>query len=216
LWTAHPGWNNPLPEVFSETQLHVEGTTVPVATDQCEKVLLASGAPDGAIWPVPCYPAPIPQFCRGPEAVCYANRRGSEYTFTRAPGREDPPMHAADAAWPSEAEPHVRAVFDVWGWWDLTTRPVSVITVRSVENLRAAVFGTDERFLVVMRPRGAGASIMLRPQYDRMAGSLVDARTGAVVRDLHYAGPVGEAWTIDLPPDAAFLILGLTRGASAP
>ena len=216
LWTTHPGWNNPLPEVFSETQLHVEGTTVPVATDQCEKVLLASGAPDGAVWPVPCYPAPIPALCRGPEAVCYANRLGNEYAFVRAPGREDPPLHAPDAAWPTDAEPHVRALFDAWEWWDLTTRPASVVTVRSVQNVRAATFGTDERFLVVLRPGGAGASLMLRPQYEQMSGRLVDAQTGASVRDLAFAGPAGEAWTIDLPADHAFLILALTRGASAP
>lgn len=83
LWTNHPGWHNPIAEIFSE---RVRGFEVrghePAATSGCEKVLTVAGR-----WPDRC-PRPsggIPEPCTEKGALCYANRSDDGYGFVGAP-----------------------------------------------------------------------------------------------------------------------------------
>jgi hypothetical protein len=213
IWTHHPTRHNPLPEVFSATHLHVEGTTTPVATAKCEKILLAVPTGDAGAWPVPCYPADVPLHCLVPDAICYANRVGNAYRFVRAPGRETAPTVNVPGAWPKAAEVHVRRVFDYWGWWDLSTSESNVTIIREVANARAMTVGDNNRFVSVVRPRRAGATIRLRPQ-GVMTGELVDAATGEILQALRFTGAPGELWTIEIPADRPSQILAL--GIEAP
>lgn len=87
LWTAWPAGDTPLAEIFAERVTgHDPSPPPPIATDGCEKVLLEGrgGPPD---WPPACATAavPAPAFCRAAGALCYANRDGGGYSFTRAP-----------------------------------------------------------------------------------------------------------------------------------
>ena len=212
LWTKQPTWQNPLPEVFSEIATGTEGTIVPAATAGCEKVLLSSGATEDGVWPVPCYPAELKPPCSARDSICYANRAGRGYVFVRAPGREGPPAHDRDAAWPPAAEPHVRHIFDTWGWWDLARAPGTIQALRATTDLRAREFGTDERFLVVLRRTGPGAVVRLRPLTPRLVGRLYDAVTGETLTSLTFTGAAGELWDIPLPASSNLAVLALTTG----
>jgi hypothetical protein len=87
LWQRWPAVDNPLVEVFSE---RVSGSEPapgpPLATPGCEKVLIAgAGEGNDARWPARCTPATAPPFCREVDVLCYANRSGEAYGFTRLP-----------------------------------------------------------------------------------------------------------------------------------
>ena len=211
LWTQHPSWNNPLPEVFSETLLHVEGTTVPAATDGCEKVLIAASATDDSPWPVPCLPAPLPAHCQIPNALCYANRRGDDYTFVRAPGRDSGPSRVPEATWPRAGESVVRRIYADWGWAAMVDAgPAAIEIWRANHNVRVAPYGNDDRFLMVLRPQGADAVLRFRPAAS-MTGEIVDVVTGTAT-PLRFDGAPGDLWNVPLPPAANPLILTMTRG----
>jgi hypothetical protein len=212
LWTRHPTWQNPLPEVFSEVMLGVEGTTVPAATARCEKILIASGEPIDGTWPVPCYPADLEAQCRVRDAFCYANRTDRTYQFARAPGRELSAIHDRQAAWPEAAEPHVRAIYDSWDWWALSSAPAAISALRASVDVQAAEFGDDTKFLVVMRRRGPNAHIRLRPTNARLAGRMYDPLTGDRLGELVFAGAPLDVWDIEMPAGKDFVIVGLTSG----
>src|SRR3982751_5245705 len=80
LWTRHPGWNNPLPEIFAEVLAHDEVRSAPTWTAGCEKVLLI-GHGGNAPFPIPCYPMPAPAECRVEDVLCYAHLSGPRYRF---------------------------------------------------------------------------------------------------------------------------------------
>ncbi|MBZ5556724.1 MAG: hypothetical protein LAO77_05555 [Acidobacteriia bacterium] len=85
LWRDLPDVDNPLAEVFAERVSRIEPSPAPpIATAGCEKILLM-GSGDTAPWPSQCGTAEIPPVCRSAGALCYANRSGSSYDFTRAP-----------------------------------------------------------------------------------------------------------------------------------
>jgi hypothetical protein len=216
LWTQHPAWNNPLPEVFSETLLGVEGTTVPVATPGCEKVLLAAGAPGTPMWPVPCLPAPLPASCQVPGTLCYANRRGAEYDFVVAPGRELVPRHMPEAVWPLAAEPHVRQFYLAAQWPTLVTRaPGALDVLRAQHDVRVAAFGDNARFLLVLRPTGPGAVLHFRP-HAPLRGEMMDGSTGEPIGPLSFEGTPGELWMIDVPSRPGGLIVLTLQQAGEP
>lgn len=207
LWTAHPGWNNPLPEVFAETILRTEGLAVPVTTAACEKILMAAGTPEEPVWPVPCLPAPVPAPCQMPGTVCYANRRGEQYDFVVAPGREVVPRRESGLAWPREAEPHVRRVYLEAGWAALADGGSAAFdVVRGQHNVRVGAVGTNGRFLLVLRPYGPDASVHFRPQ-SSSRGRMIDAATGAVLADLSFDGVAGDLWVVPVPAAQNGLIL---------
>jgi hypothetical protein len=87
IWQRWPAVDNPLVEVFSE---RISGSQPapepPLATPGCEKVLIigrGSGSPTG--WPGRCEPHTAPPFCREVGVLCYANRSGADYAYSRVP-----------------------------------------------------------------------------------------------------------------------------------
>lgn len=100
LWTRHPMWNDPRPEVFAERVSHQEPPVVPAGTPHCEKVLLYEG-----LWPVHCLPqGDPPDACFDAQRFCYANRTatGAGYLFLEEPLRPVIPLVKAERTWPRE------------------------------------------------------------------------------------------------------------------
>jgi hypothetical protein len=207
LWTQHPAWNNPLPEVFSETLLRVEGTTLPVATRGCEKVLIVAREPGAPTWPIPCLPAPLPTRCAVPGTICYANRRGTDYDFVVAPGRKVFPQSIDAAAWPAAAEPHVRRAYLEGEWARLAQQHDGrVHALRSQHGVRVASFGDDRRFLLVLRRTTESAALHFRSAAP-LAGTMIDASSGEHLAALTYDGSAEDLWTVPVPASRADLII---------
>lgn len=97
LWSRHPMWNDPRPEVFGERVSHAEPAMVPAATPDCQKVLLYEGQ-----WPVHCLPQDTPpDACFDTQRFCYANRTatGAGYLFLVEPLRPVFPIVQAEKTW---------------------------------------------------------------------------------------------------------------------
>ncbi len=97
LWSHHPMWNDPRPEVFAERVSHTEPAVVPSGTPDCQKVLLYEGQ-----WPVHCLPQDTPtDACFETQRFCYANRTatGAGYLFMVEPLRPGVPVVQADKTW---------------------------------------------------------------------------------------------------------------------
>ncbi len=100
LWSRHPMWNDPRPEVFAERLSHAEPAVVPTGTSDCNKVLLYEGQ-----WPVACLPQDTPpDACFDPQRFCYANRTatGAGYLFMVEPLRPGFPVVTAERTWARE------------------------------------------------------------------------------------------------------------------
>jgi hypothetical protein len=209
LWTRFPAWNDPLPEVFIESQLHGDDPWVPVATAGCEKVLVAGRDGDEGVWPVPCYPAQLPDECRRTGGMCYANLKDHRYEFTpvRAPWAA-PGKLRLDAVWPAAAVPHVRRLYEAWNWQGLPVRSDSLDVLRAAVGVSVLSLGSDEEFILVLRNLREGARLRLRPPRP-MSGVLVDATTGRTLSSEHYDGTPGDLWNLDLPVGSDILLLAM-------
>lgn len=100
LWTRHPMWSDPRPEVFAERMSHAEPAVVPTGTADCTKVLLYEG-----LWPVHCLPQDTaPDACLDTQRFCYANRTatGAGYLFLVEPLRPGVPVTQAEKTWSRE------------------------------------------------------------------------------------------------------------------
>jgi hypothetical protein len=211
LWTRFPAWHNPLPEVFVETELHTEVPAVPVATAGCEKVLIAGRDNDAGVWPVPCYPAPLPEHCERTGDMCYANLIGRRYEFARVPttwrgGGE----LRVDAVWPADTVPHVRRLYDAWNWSTLRSGSQGLSMLRQAVAVTVTSIGSDERFILILRNLKRDALLRFRPRWS-MSGILVDARTGNTLRLEDYQGRPGEPWNVTLPEGLDTLLLAMRR-----
>jgi hypothetical protein len=209
LWTRFPAWNNPLPEVFTETELHVDEPRVPVATAGCEKILVAGGDTHTGVWPVPCYPAPMPADCEQPGALCYANLVGRRYEFVAVPGKW---ARAAalrrDAVWAGEAIPHVRKLYEAWNWPVMRSGSGSLNIVRGADHVSVESIGSPDHFILVLRNPGHGAVVRLRPT-GPLRGVLVDALTGQTLRAEQYDREPGGLMSLDLPQEFECLLLAM-------
>lgn len=210
IWSRFPTLHDPLAEVFSETHLRVEGTTVPVATTDCRKVLLQH-TPGGS-WPLACLPAPLAGACAEPGALCYANRDGASYTFSRPSGR--PPVtvrHVPEAAWPAEAEAHVRRILLEAGWPDMADAGLAGFEpLRQRNDTRVSAWRHGRRVLLVLQAVGPSPWIRLRPAVTTR-GTLYAARTGTPVAAIDLpAGPDG-LYDVVLPPGDDLYIAVLTE-----
>jgi hypothetical protein len=209
LWTHHPAWDNPLPEVFIETELHEEAFWAPVATPGCEKVLIAGRGTDEGLWPVPCYPAPIPDRCLEAGAICYANRHGTRYDFVAAPGRWLlPPRLRREWTWPKAAEARVRQQYDAWRWAELSFDPDVVAVLRQTVGADVSVVGRPERFILTFQNIEPGALVRIRPVAP-MSGTFVDPESGAIVQPVHLDGPTEDLQTVSVPGDHRLLLLAM-------
>lgn len=209
LWTRFPAWNNPLPEVFIESELQVDEPWVPVSTAGCEKVLVAGRDGRESVWPVPCYPAPLPAECQPGGAMCYANLGHQRYEFTPVPARwAGPGRLRLDAVWPEDAVPHVRRLYEAWNWRSLSIGFESLDLLRAAVGVSVAPLGSEEQFILVLRNLRPGARLQLRPTRS-ISGVLVDAMTGRTLRSERYTGAPGDLWNLDLPADFDILLLAM-------
>lgn len=210
VWTRHPGWNNPLPEIFVETWLRTEQRQAPVATPGCEKVLVI-GRGDAGAFPVPCFPAPVPDECAAAGRLCYANLEGGRYRFARPRGsavRLEGFAYQPDWAWPAGSEPHVRDAFARAGWSGLALDPDPGV-LRFARDVRVHQFAGPGRLLLVLQAPGPNAEIVLRLP-TKMTGVLTDAASGQVVSTMSYDDPPFEAWSVRLPGGYKVLLLSLS------
>ena len=209
LWTRFPAWNNPLPEVFIETQLQVDEMRVPVATSGCEKILVAGAGADEGVWPSPCYPARLPVECQASGSLCYANSAGREYKFMPVRGETvDAAAVRRDAVWPASAVAHVRRLYEAWDWPSM--HPGSLDVVKAVEHAWVEPLGANRRFILVLRDPREDAVVRLRPER-AMHGVLMDALTGETLRVLQYDGNPGNELSIELPGDSKILLLAMAE-----
>lgn len=209
LWTKHPTWNNPMPEMFIEPLARIEHFHVPVTTRGCEKILFA-GRGETGVWPVPCYPEPIPADCAIVNAFCYANLTDRGYVFVPAPGRN----HGAgllrrDAVWPREVEAFVRDLYNKWDWRTLepngewSRRPI-----RQVLESRVSSLGAPDRLIYVVQNPKPGAALFLRlPRH--ATGAILDPRTGMSVADVIFRGAPYDMLEIRFPSGHDLLIVAL-------
>jgi hypothetical protein len=212
LWTERPAWNNPLPEVFAETLTHEEGTTLPVATPGCEKILLTGDVEGSPQWPIPCLPAPVPPQCQSSGVLCYANRDADAYTFALAPGRPPLMRRAAVDTWPHSAEPHVRRTYLDAQWARMTEDPNRLEALRSYHNVRVGSFGDNNAFLLVLRPAGRDAALHFRSAAP-LRGTMIDASTGDVLARLALDGSSEEIQVVPVPSGRdGLVLLTMTRG----
>jgi hypothetical protein len=211
LWTRLPAWDNPLPEVFIETNLHVDEPRVPVATSGCEKILIAGGDVERGVWPSPCYPASLPSECQPAGVLCYANLSDRQYQFVRVRDTTvDPAAIRQDAVWPVTAIPHVRRLYDAWDWRSMQSESLNV--VREAHHVSIESLGSNDRFVLVLRDAGEGAVVRLRPATP-LHGVLMDALTGQTIRSVDNGGEPG-LMTIELPHDSGILLLAMRVGSS--
>jgi hypothetical protein len=208
LWAAHPTWNNPLPEVFAETVLHLDDSWVPVATSGCEKILIAGRSTWTGVWPMPCYPEAIPPRCQAPGVLCYANLVEGRYRFAEAPGPRDPYKLRREWVWPPASEPHVQQVFNEWDWAELTLAKAGADPVEGAGDVdRVWTWAGKDRFLVVVVRPGANARLTLRLARP-VAGRLIDPATGSTIQDIR-GEPSGGRWELALPSGFEVLLLAI-------
>lgn len=210
LWRSHPGWNNPLPEVFSEIMSGAEHRFVPAATPNCEKLLL-TGRGDRSAIPVPCFPFPLPPDCAEPGALCYANRDGSEYRFTHAPGSAVEPgslVFQADAVWPAAGVSAVRTLLTQSRWWTLEPKSRGENILREVHGVRAVELEGPRRLVFVLRRSSSDPYLALRPPWT-MDGVILDATSGETLRTVRFDGAPFSRWQVDLPAGRGLMLLSL-------
>ena len=211
LWTRHPGWNNPLPEVFAEVSAHQDVRSAPVWTRGCEKVLLIGRGTDAPI-PVRCVPATVPPECAREGALCYANLDAKNYRFVRAPGSAvawSGFTYEPDRVWPSGSESGARELLEQADWWTLHVRSGEGAALRLSRGVRVTELHGPSRLVFILRDIKAGAEIVLRvPSGAR--GTLVDAATRQPVDTLDYTGPALEPWSIAVPSGSSLLLLILS------
>jgi len=211
VWKHYPWLDRPLPEVFAERHRGPRGEWwLPIASPDCTKILLLSRG-ESDMWPIPCFPEPVPDECREGRTLCYANRRGATYEFERVPRpsywnyRFDRP-----AVWTSEEVRTVRTLLLRLRWWELPLCNISDnrITLGAYGVGGAHSYCGSDRLLAYFRNRD-GARIRMRLR-TRMSGALIDASTGQTMSLVEFTGKPGEVWDLPIPPGPASVVLVLT------
>lgn len=200
VWRYAPRLSSPLPEVFAERLTHRAPGLLPIATPSCSKVLLIEGA-----WPAPCSPAAtMPESCRQPAALCYADRRFGRpggYRFQHL-SESVPRAHARNrAVWPAAIEERVAALLTELRWWEMVPAPPpaeSILRAAERAGWTTALSGPGRAFVYASSPRQGGI-LRLRPAQP-MRGTVVAMVNGAVLREIESPTAAGEAWTVRLPP----------------
>lgn len=211
LWTSHPTWNNPVPEVFSETVVHQDDFFAigPVATLGCEKILIAGRGPREPMWPMPCPPAAVPPRCVSLGTFCYANLANGLYTYAVSSSSYDPGRFLFQRSWPVGSEAFVQAAFNELDWQTLARAQFNPTVVRGVRQVeRVWTWLGRDRLLIVLDVTGARPSITLRPDLP-MTGQLLDVTGQRTVQKLDSQSAAGPDWEINLPPNTNILLLTL-------
>jgi hypothetical protein len=185
LWTRHPSFDNPLPEIFAERLRGLDENWLPVATAGCEKVLLPGRGGRDSVWPMPCAPVTPPARCQVAGATCYANRTRTGYAFV-APAVSTPQVFrlARSATWPLSAEPFVADALASLAWWNM--RPCgggdADCVIRPSRHVgRVVVWQASNRFFALVLDVGADAELAVQvPQEMNVALTIESGPVGGV------------------------------------
>jgi hypothetical protein len=161
------------------------------------------------MWPIPCFPPIVTGRCRLAGTWCYANRTATGYALSPAPGIWNRPAHVPPGwAWPVAAESFVRPFYEEWDWPTLRLNEDAGLGLRAVRALHASVLGARDRFIVVLRTPGSGATLSFRPEQP-LAGRLIDANTGRTIQDVRLDARPGEVTDLAIPQASDLMLLGL-------
>ena len=162
------------------------------------------------MWPIPCYPEPLPPDCAIVNAFCYANLTDQGYAFVPAPGRN----HGAgqlrrDAVWPRDVEAFVRDLYKKWDWHTLEPHSEwSRRPIRQVLECRVSSLGAPDRLIYVVQNPKPGAALFLRlPRH--ATGVILDPRSGMSVGDVVFRGAPFDMLEIRFPAGHDLLIVAL-------
>jgi len=174
LWTRHPSFDNPLPEIFAERLRGLDENWLPVATPGCEKVLLPGRGGRDSVWPMPCVPVTPPARCQPPGATCYANRTKTGYEFV-SPRVSTPQAFrlARSATWPRSAEPFVAEALASLAWWNMSPREAGDVdaVIQSSRHVgHLVVWQAENRFFAFAADVRPGAELVALVTRD-MTGS---------------------------------------------
>jgi hypothetical protein len=210
MWTRHAAAFDPLPEIFAEINARREVLVTPIATPNCEKVLLSgSGHARELEWPMPCYPALPPASCASLDRLCYANLTGAGYAFAPPPGRVRGLRERNPYTWSPDMNAHVRRIFDDWGWNGVVPARADIGILRHVVDVSTIPLGAESRFGIVLYDFRQTPLLSFRfPQ--PMTGRLADPRTGEVLQRLEIKDPSEALWDLQLPTGHDVLILLMT------
>jgi len=217
LLATWPQLYNPVPEVFVERTLAVDGEFIlPAATPRCEKVLLAGGTQGTVAWPIPCGPASVPPPCSDPGVLCYANRSAGGYTFVRAPDQRGLPAPQPAPAWDAVH----RAAWDVLGVdWPAArgARPLSSesFVKRAAAIARISTLQTDRDLVAWVRTMGTGSPSLVVEVPGRAEWWLFDA-PGPPASLGPPRGTLAPGGTLPLPPDITALLVVRVPGRHGP
>jgi len=207
IWERWPWLDDPLPEVFAERVSGEEPGLVPAATAGCGKVLLAGG-----VWPVPCFPQPVPAVCRAHESLCYANRADGRYSFVPLAPRAS---YAFDRqrqrtwVWSEDPASPVQKTLARLHWPDLrrVSQGAPGAVVRATSNV-SWTYGlqSDRELLVYMARPQRDASVTLRLP-GPMAGSLFDPEAGDEIRAVWVDTQPWDLTVVPVPPGRALVLI---------
>ena len=223
LWTRHPSFSNPLPEIFIE---RIEGRDgdrwVPVATGGCEKILLMSRPDVPGTWPLRCPPVSVPPRCAEAGAMCYANllETFGGYEFTRIPTPTRVRYEfARDRVWSPRAEQPMGQLLRDLRWWELEMNPAEGNVVHEIYEAEPvfSLQGKGVLFLFMLHPRPGARLTLGIPE--PMTGQFVNGETGQPVEAVRYDGVPGAPWDLMVPtehPSVALILTGASREPPAP
>ncbi len=211
LWTRHPGFDRPLPEVFAERAWGYPPLGgVPASTPRCETALVRGDGDAVGQWPLSCAPAEKPAACREAGALCYAWRRaGGGYAFAAAPVQ--PTFLDREASrwyWSGAPSPQLRAELRSLPWKDyglVAPDDEAVFVAARRGSGKLQVRAAEGGYLVWIdgvRRAGAWLAVVARPPSTAL---LVDPASGAEVQRSHLEA--GTPARIDLPERAPLLLV---------
>ncbi len=199
LWTEHPMWNDPRPEVFAERVSHREPAVVPTGTPDCQKVLLFEG-----LWPVHCLPQDDPpDDCFDTKRFCYANRTatGAGYLFLVVPTRPAFPFVQAERTWSRET-PAVATMRQLMRGLRIGEPETAMVSLRGVWNAAwIQQWSGNDRSVYYVRNTRPDARIGVRVR-QRVLARVIDLNRALEVAT--YPLEPGTAHPENIPlPDAA-------------
>jgi hypothetical protein len=209
LWTRHPSVDNPLPEIFAERLRGLDENWLPVATSDCEKVLLPGRGGRDSAWPMPCAPVTPPARCQVAGATCYANRTRTGYEFV-APAVSAPQVFrlARSATWPLSAEPFVADALASLAWWNMRAcrGGDAECVVRSSRHVGSViVWQTSNRFFALALDVEADAELAV--QVPQEMGVALTIESGPVGGPRVRVGPGRGQKAIVLPAPQPWVML---------
>ena len=211
LWANYPWLDRPVPEVFIERLANGDvDWWLPATTPQCEKILLTGRGPGVPVWPIPCFPTPLPATCMEAGVLCYANRHGTTYSFSKVP----PPSYwdyrfDEDGVWTAAESHTVGTLLRQLRWWEMRVC-IDEVVRGAVGVTHQRNYCANDRLFVYLKNTRPGATLRVRLPV-RMSGAFIDAATGQEVERVTDSGEPGQLWDLPVPAPHPSLVLVLTQ-----